>query len=59
MLLADHPFARDNGSNSVTRPCMRPQLPEGVSGCRAEFYTNTRLKKCGVVVGKEKAHSGD
>jgi hypothetical protein len=38
---------------------MHSQLPEGVSGCRAEFYTNARLKKCGVVVGKEKAHSGD
>ena len=23
----------------------------GVSGCRAEFYTNERLKKCGVTVG--------
>ena len=28
------------------------RLPEGVSGCRAEFYTNERLKKCGVTVGE-------
>lgn len=32
------------------------RLPEGVSGCRSEFYTSERLKKCGVVVdGKAKA----
>jgi len=29
------------------------RLPEGVSGCRAEFYTNERLKKCGVIVGEQ------
>mmetsp|Transcript_105207 Transcript_105207/g.169450 ORF Transcript_105207/g.169450 Transcript_105207/m.169450 type:complete len:85 (+) Transcript_105207:2-256(+) len=27
------------------------RVPEGVSGCRSEFYTNARLTKCGVVVG--------
>ena len=27
------------------------RLPEGVSGCRAEFYTSERLKKCGVPLG--------
>jgi hypothetical protein len=28
------------------------RLPEGVSGCRAEFYTNERSKKCGITVSE-------
>ncbi|EKX41945.1 hypothetical protein GUITHDRAFT_112081 [Guillardia theta CCMP2712] len=27
----------------------------GVEGCRAEFYTNDRLKKCGITVGDDKS----
>jgi len=49
--LEAHTINKDTDSNFCDL-CVN-RLPEGVSGCRAEFYTSERLKKCGVVVGND------
>jgi hypothetical protein len=34
--------------------CLNVVTAFGVGGCRAEYYTNENLAKCGIVVGEKK-----
>eukprot|EP00293_Proteomonas_sulcata_P006835 CAMPEP_0184322480 /NCGR_PEP_ID=MMETSP1049-20130417/124680_1 /TAXON_ID=77928 /ORGANISM="Proteomonas sulcata, Strain CCMP704" /LENGTH=80 /DNA_ID=CAMNT_0026643631 /DNA_START=151 /DNA_END=393 /DNA_ORIENTATION=- len=48
--LDPHEIKPDTDSNFCDL-CIGNSDAFGLGGCRSEFYTNERLKKCGVVIG--------